>query len=474
MTPAMVTRTKPGTRRLSEVARHVVKPSGITATGWGPVERICREKLGVTFDEWQAGAGRIILARREDGKLAATVGGVGMSLPRQVGKTYLLAGLIFGLCIHRPGMLVIWSAHHARTHGETFLSMQAFADRSKVRPYVRQVFTGSGDEEIRFQNGSRILFGARERGFGRGIPGVDVLVMDEAQILSDKALENMLATLNTSDFGLQLYVGTPPRPEDNSEAFTRMRSEALSEAPDDLAWIECGADAGADPDDRKQWAKANPSYPHRTPVESIQRLRSKLTPDGFLHEALGVWDDQTARALIMPNWPMCATTNAAPTPAALGLAVDEDRVWISLAASSAGDRPHLGSIQRVRLGTHRAHMVSEVARIQSATGADVVLDRKGPASTLEDDLLAAGVRVTWAGLDDYVTACADLFDAVESGQVEHGDYDDLNDAVAAAAKRKIGERWAWSRRNGDVSMLEAVTLARWGAVSVDPSPFNIW
>jgi hypothetical protein len=35
----------------------------------------------------------------------------------------------------------------------------------------------------------------------------------------------------------------------------------------------------------------------------------------------------------------------------------------------------------------------------------------------------------------------------------------LNDAVRAATKRKVGERWAWARHSGDVSMLEAVTLA---------------
>ena len=36
------------------------------------------------------------------------------------------------------------------------------------------LYTGSGDEEVRFTNGSRILFGARERGFGRGIAGVEI------------------------------------------------------------------------------------------------------------------------------------------------------------------------------------------------------------------------------------------------------------------------------------------------------------
>ncbi len=95
---------------------------------------------------------------------------------------------------------------------------QEFAARRRVEPFVAQVFTGSGDEAVVFHNGSRILFGARERGFGRGIPGVDVFVYDEGQILSEKAMQNTLATLNTSWLGLHIYAGTPPRSEDLSKA----------------------------------------------------------------------------------------------------------------------------------------------------------------------------------------------------------------------------------------------------------------
>ena len=226
--PTTSPKTKPARRKLSDVARHLSVPEGIVTSEWPAVHKTCREKLGITFDDWQEDIGRLILTKRADGTLTTTIDGVGMSLPRQVGKTYLLAAMAFALCVNRPGLLVIWSAHHARTHAETFLSMQGFAKRAKVAPFVRQVFTGSGAEEIRFHNGSRILFGARERGFGRGIPGVDILILDEAQILSDKAMSNMLATLNTSRFGMHLYIGTPPKPEDMSEAFTRMRREALA------------------------------------------------------------------------------------------------------------------------------------------------------------------------------------------------------------------------------------------------------
>ena len=172
-------RTRRGTPKLSDLAKKVVAPADITSTGWPSVRDVCKVKMGVEFDPWQDGAGRLILAKREGGKLAAMIGGVGMSIPRQVGKTYLIGAIVFALCILRPGLLVVWSAHHARTHGETFLAMQDFAKRRKVAAFIRQVFTGSGDEEIRFANGSRILFGARERGFGRGIPGVDVIVADD-------------------------------------------------------------------------------------------------------------------------------------------------------------------------------------------------------------------------------------------------------------------------------------------------------
>jgi hypothetical protein len=456
--------TRSGPRRLSEVARHLVVPTDITSTGWPAVRKTCVEKLGITFDDWQDGAGRVILAKRADGNLAAMIDGVGMSLPRQVGKTYLIGATVFALCVNMPGLLVIWSAHHARTHGETFLAMQAFAERAKVKPHVRQVFTGSGDEEIRFHNGSRILFGARERGFGRGIPGVDILIFDEAQILSDRALSNMLATLNTSRFGLQLYIGTPPKPEDMSEAFTRMRKEALDRTLPDGAWIEFGADPDAKADDRSQWRRANPSYPKRTPAQSLLRLKRKLTDADWRREGLGIWTEVEAGAQIMPTWHTLATEGPAPAPVSLGIAADVDQTWLSLGAASGGARPHLGSVLRVRVA-EAPRFVAEVARIQSERNIPVLIDKKGPASFLIPDLETVGVALTQVGLDEFIQASVDLVNAVEAADVEHGNYDDLNKAVAAAGWRPVGDRRAFARKKGDISALEAVTLAHWGTTN---------
>lgn len=480
MTPTAPPVARSGTRKLSEVTRHLVQPSGIVRTGWPAVAQTCREKLGIRFDRWQDGAGRLILAEREDGSLASTVGGVGMSLPRQVGKTYLLAGMIFGLCINKPGLLVIWSAHHAKTHNETFLAMQALARRSKVAAYVDKVYTGSGDEEVRFHNGSRILFGARERGFGRGIPGVDILVMDEGQILSERAMDNMLATLNTSRFGLHLYVGTPPKPEDNSESFRQMRAEALSGKAEDMVWVECGADPDARPDDREQWAKANPSYPHRTPAQSILRLRKKLSPLSFLREGLGIWDDVGGSAIFGEGrWEACAAaavTLSDPRFVAHSLAVacsfDLSRSAIVGAGRDDADVVHVKPIQH---GPGTAWVVDRAKELQDAQGVDVVIDGKGPAAVLIPHLERAGVRLRVLNTGNVLDACADTYNRVADGRLEHGSYPELNAAVAAAVQRPVGDRWALGRKQSasDISTLEGAVLAAYpiaGASKDEPTP----
>lgn len=466
--------TKPGTRRLSEVARKVVAPRGIVATGWPAVRSLCERKLGISFDGWQDGAGRLILAKRADGSLASMVDGVGMSLPRQVGKTHLIGALIFALCILRPGLLVIWSAHHSRTHGETFLAMQAFADRLRVRPYVLKVYTGSGDEEIRFRNGSRILFGARERGFGRGIPAVDVMVFDEAQILSDKALANMLATMNVSAFGLALFIGTPPRPEDDSEAFSRMRRQAYAGELTDGAWIEVGAERGADRKSPKTWATANPSYPHRTPAQSIQRLMRKLTPEDFDREGLGIWDEDNGPK-IMPSWASRGDSSVAlPDGLVLGLAGSVDGLYGSIgAAGLAGEDIVVGAVDR-KVG--QRWLIAEAKRIQDERSCAVAVDPKGPLSDLVDDLVDAGVDLTLVEFASYVDACADLWRMVEqTGGVVHPDHREINDAVRVATWRNVGDRRVFGRRGGaDISMLEAVTLAAHVARSQESAGFNVW
>lgn len=457
-----------GTRKLSEVARHVVAPTGIVSTGWPDVAETCGEKLGLTFDAWQDGIGRLILAKRDDGSLAAAVGGVGMSLPRQVGKTHLLMGLIFGLCVNEPDMLMIWSANHARTHGQTFLQMQGFCERERVAPFVSRVFLGSGTEEIRFRNGSRLLFGARERGFGRGIPGVDALIMDEAQILSERALANMLATLNTSRLGLSIFAGTPPKPEDNSEVFRRMREDALSGEATDLVWVECSADDDADLDDELQWYKANASLGVRTPLTSVQRLRRKLDPESFRREALGVWDGLESSLFDPRVWRRLADAGASvPDRVALVVDVSPDRKWATIGVAGEVEDRTLVMCHSESGTDWVAPKLVELVNTWNVV--EVALFIGGQASALQPDLTKANVEFVRLSAADMGSACAAFQQAVADGRVLHLDQDELNAAISTARTRRVGESERWDRRDAriDISPLVAVSgaLWRWGMVA---------
>ena len=478
-------KTKPSTPQLSELARHVILPSGVVATGWPAVAGKCRE-LGVSFRPWQPGVGRVILAKRDDGKYAATIGGTGLSIPRQVGKTFLVGAIVFALCLLRPNLTVIWTAHRLRTAEETFKKMQGFARRKRVAPHVEKVTRGSGEEEIRFRNGSRILFGARERGFGRGFDEVDVLIFDEAQILTDNALDDMIPATNQSrqpTGALLLFMGTPPKPTDPGEVFTRMREEALTGEDEDTGWVEFGADPDCDPtpspaplseEDWEQIAKANPSYPEDTPREAILRMRKKLGPESFLREGLGIWDDPNKRMDVFGRgkWgdAIAAQTPVAPGALAVACSFDLSRSAI-VAAAADGDEVHVKPLQH-GLGT--AWVVDRAAELQTRFNVDVLIDGRGPAAVLIPHLARAHVRLRVMTTTDVLDSCAGIYNLVRDGRLKHNAYPELDAAVSGAVTRPVGDRWAWGRKTSttDISPLEAATLAAWGVAENVPSVYE--
>jgi len=461
-------------RKLSEVTRRLVAPSDITGSYWPDIRDTCNERLGIFLDRWQDGIAGLLLAHREDGVIAHTVGGFGMSIARQVGKTHTLTAVLFGLCVQHPGLLAIWTSHHVKTNSETFQAVQAYCKRTKVKPFIKKVYLGSGDEAVEFSNGSRILFGARERGFGRGIPGVDVLMSDEAQILSQRAMQDMLATLNTSRLGLHIYVGTPPKPTDNAEMFTVMRQEALTGEATDIAWVECGADEDADIDDVDQWMQANPSCPHRTPVISIRRLRRRLSDDGFRREALGIWDSPDASAFDLAAWAKLADTGAEmPARAALvvdmspdrrhcciGVAGDTDDGRVLLLAESMGDTGSV--VPRVQALLERRDIVE-------------VAITSGAARAIEPALVDAGIEYVRLTQSDVAAAYSRLQEAIKEEAISHVDQAELNTAMMMTRTRFVtsGESEIFDRKNYSVDLSPAVACAcalfRWGMMAT-PMP----
>lgn len=468
------------TPRLSEAARHVIQPTGIETTAWPRVVARCRD-MGVEFDPWQHGVGQIALGKRSDGKYAATVGGVVLSIPRQVGKTFLIGMIVIALATLHPNMTILWTAQRLTTSNKTFDTFRGMARRKKIAPFVASVRSTNGEQQIKFTNGSVIMFGAREYGFGRGFDEVDVEVFDEAQILTEKALEDMVAATNQSrqEAGaLLFFMGTPPRPVDNGEEFARRRELALSGKSTELAYIEFSADEDADPDSHKQWRKANPSYPHRTPHESMLRMRAQLTDDqSFMREALGIWDSAGSSGVIpFDAWRDRLDEGSFPAGRyALGVEAAPDLA--SAAVSLAGQRDdEAWHVELVEHRTGGAWLDAYVAKLVEANPEirSVVVDVGGPVGALLEEyqtgkwrFRGSKTRVMPMKVKEIGTACTRLLDGTVTGWLHHIGQPQMDAAVLAAAKRDLSDTglWTYSRKNStsDITPIQSATWALHGA-----------
>jgi hypothetical protein len=453
------------------VARHVVAPAGIVASEWPSVRQTCH-RLGWGFDGWQDGAGMLILSQRDDGEYAADT--IVISIPRQVGKTYLIACIIFALCLMKPGLRVIWTAQVKDTALETFEQFFSMAQRPKVKPHILKTPQGKGDEAIIFNNGSSIEFGARDSGFGRGRTDVDVIVFDEGQHLSTEALENMGAAQNVAQNPLCFVMGTPPRPKDKGEFFTLLRQEALDGDSDGTLYIEMSADRGSDPMDRDQWRKANPSFPHRTSERAMLRLRKKLkNDDSWRREALGIWDEITKQFSPVNGafWEDGVDIGPADYVKPAALAVDMSHAR-HISVGACWLEAESAHVEEVWAGVDQAAAVEWIVA-RAGRRIMVLIDGQSPAAAMIPTLKGRGVKVHAGTAGDMSKACGLFVSDVEGGRLTHADQKSVNDARDGARKRAIGTAggWGYDRKDPSVEIhpLVAVTLARLGAAMKKPT-----
>lgn len=437
---------------------------------------------GDSFDTWQRQINRIALAMTDEGFWAAR--NVVMSIPRQTGKTYDVEWLAIHRAATIPGIRIVWTAQHFSVIKDTFEDMTAKATRPEMNTLVdpdHGISLAAGKEEIRFRNGSRIFFRARERGALRGIKNVGLLIIDEAQHLSDSAKASMLPTQNRAYNPQTIYMGTPPGPRDMGESFTRQRDKAITGRAHGTLYVEFAADRGCDPLDRQQWRKANPSYPHHTDDDAILNLADNLTPDDFRREALGIWDETaTTSAIDQRQW-ADATVDRRREGGVMSFGLDMNpkrtRLTIGACMRYPDDTVHIELAEykdTEKDGTMWA--VNLLAKAWANTAA-VVIDAQSPATVLLPELQEAGITVTITNSTDMGQACGRFQDMLRDGTLTHLPEDGqqpLWQAVRKATQRPIGKQGMFGWRNPDddtdISPLVAATIAIFGATTTRRDP----
>lgn len=433
---------------------------------------------GLEPDEWQRVVLSHWLAFREDGKWAASR--CGLSVPRQNGKNALIEMReLFGIV--GLGEKILHTAHEMKTARKAFLRIASFFENPRRYPELADLVApggirkANGQESITLLNGGSVEFVARSKGSARGFT-VDVVIMDEAQEMSDDALEALAPTTSASPLQNRqlIWVGTPPAPGMNAEVFTRLRNDCLDSEATRSCWDEWSIEPGSDLDDLSAVALANPALGIRLGAEELLEDRASFSDEGYARERGGQWDAASVSQVIPDQWwqelanPQCRDAGG---EVAIAVDVSPDRSTASVVGAVLDEEGRIiVNLLDSRKGPPEWVVPFVLERFTKNKVKALVIDRAGPAANLIDAFRVHKVDgLTGTDTERMKRAVATFYDSVVSGQLVHMDQPTLNAAVSNGRKRKLADGWAWNRASAesDITALVAATLAVWGLSSPD-------
>jgi phage terminase large subunit-like protein len=394
---------------------------------------------------------------------------------RQNGKNALLEMReLYGMLA--LGERFLHTAHQVKTAHKAFRRLLWFFDNPKKFPKLHarttMVRKANGQECIMLDNGGSFELVARTNLSGLGF-SVDVLVMDEAQDLTEEELGALLPTISASPNPQRIYTGTPPNPSQAGAVFTRLRDAALAGGDKRLCWHGWSAGDGAvDLDDPRVWATANPAQGIRLHTDTISDERADMDDEQFMRQRLGMWSVAGVHRIISADtWAACAPAGLldGDAPAALSIDVMQDRNGASICAASwtVDGFPYVDVVE-----SRRGEPDWGIEKIAAICGRHhvraVVIDAGSASASLIDPLRQRGITVTTPTVRQVTAATGGFYDAVMDQRVRHLDQPLLNVALSVAGRRNVGDAgWTWSRKDStsDITPLVTATLALWGLTS---------
>lgn len=441
------------------------------------------ELAGRQVIPWQKGALIDIQTVGDDGLWAASEAAIIAS--RQNGKNGIVESLELDWMTAEPGVRIAHTAHEFKTAMKSLNKLEALikglpgadADPGPRNSILKAVRRSHGEEGIYFHNGSYCEFSTRTKSAGRGT-SYDRLIIDEAMIYTPESQAALEPLVNTAPNGQIIYTGSAPDDSmEYAQAWADLYHRALENNDEDalcyLGWL-CGPDA--DPDDRAEWAKSNPSIGYliseRTIAARRRSMRSNVQKFLCEYMSVGIWPkaEEGPKAVIdKDQW--SSMENPAPDlvgPIAIAVDRSRDGRWWAIAAAqrTTDGRIHLeiGYFQTASNSDVVAYLVNLVAAWDPCA---LVIDTKSPAKVLQPLLIAAGIEPIMGTAPNMVAACQGFFDDATDSKLCHTNQPALTDALEGAGQRTLpAGDWAWTPL-GDVviSPLVAATLARWALIT---------
>jgi hypothetical protein len=422
-----------------------------------------------------------------------------LSAPRQNGKgEVLLARELYGIFV-LDERLIIHSAHEFKTSARHFQRLEkAIRDNDDLLARIERSELGSmrlvgfryshGDEAITLQDGSKIEFRTRTKSGLKGVDDVAVLVLDEAQILSEWAHGTMVPTLraSTAERGPQLvYAGNAPDQDkdDHAIVWTRVRERGIEAEEDSLVYHEYSLDFES-PDevpeevarDPKVWPTVNWAMGRGRVTEKHMMKEIRLLGwRQFITELLNVGDypdtDLVGNSEISQEKWMAGEDpeSVMVDPVCLSFDVSPGRRTTITAAGLNEKGRKMVEMVHCRAGTgwvpERMQELCETHEV-----IELVCDGFGPANAIANKIEEqTGLDVRRLKTGEYADACGQFATAVEEDDLAHLGQDELNTSVRGARTRPLVDRWAWSRSKSktDPGPVISASIGLWSAMDRD-------
>jgi len=397
-----------------------------------------------------------------------------VTVPRQAGKTTLLLSVMTWRALQWPNQRIVYTAQTAQDARHKWRDEHVpMLEQSEFDPMF-EVRHSNGSEAVRWGNGSLQTIVATTEKAGHG-QSLDLAVVDEA-FAHDNRLEQSLKPAMITREQPQLWIistaGTASSTWLRSKVDRGRESCSTGEA-NGLAYFEWSAGDDDDPTADETWLGCHPAVGHTISLAALRADFASME----LAEAERAYLNRWTSAAVASPIPVSTWNRREDSGMELGddlvFAVDftPDRSSASVVAAGA-----VGERHGVELVDHRKGTDWVVARCIELHDRwkprALVVDGAGPAASVIPDLEAAGLTVVVSGSRDMASACGRIFDAVINDKLRHRGQPPMTAAVTGAAKRKLGDAWAWSRSSSavDISPLVAATLALWGATSIPAKP----
>lgn len=417
---------------------------------------------------------------------------VGLSVPRQQGKTQQILGVMLHRTMAWQRQRVVYAAQtrtmaRERWEDEFLVALEGskLARRFRARK-------GNGHEAIICKaTRSKLGITANTEQAGHG-PPLDLGIIDEAFAHHDDRLEQAFSPAMLTRAKAQLWWASAGGTE-RSTWLNKQREggRALIEGLWETgvfpatAYFEWFAPGVMDRNDPATWRSCMPALGYTVTEATVRAELDSMDVSEFDRAYL----NRTKKATPPPDlnvprekWPGLAD-KASQAGVDVALAVDvspmRDYASIGVASIRADGQLHLELIDR-RAGTD--WVVAAMVRLRDlwdpvAVAIDV--PARSPAGSLLDALIAEGFTIpedpakpkrgdlAVPRVGDVTAACGQLADGMRQGGFVHIDQLQLNAAVNGARTRPLGDAWAWHRRSAqtDIAPLVAITLARWALLT---------